>query len=129
MLAKDLFVAFLAVTAIAVAAESIRRTAVAARAAVALRFVERWNDPQLTSFRKEWHTLYDELRTQPPASVRQRLQDDEVARSIATDILNFFEEIAHAVNANAADRALLDRVLGQTICGYYTAVAPWVLGL
>ena len=127
VLAKDLFVAFLTVTAIGVAAENIRRTAVAARAAVALRFVERWNDPNLAPFRKAWHALYDELRTQPPAVVHQRLQDDDDARTTATDILNFFEEIAHAINAGAADRALLDRVLGETICGYYTAVAPWVV--
>ena len=58
VLAKDLFVALLTLSILAVGVENIRRTAVASRAPITLRFVERWNDPTSSSFRSNWHDLY-----------------------------------------------------------------------
>jgi hypothetical protein len=62
ILGKDLFVAFLTISAIGIAAENLRRTAAAARASVALHFIERWNDPKLADARKQWHQIYYDLK-------------------------------------------------------------------
>jgi hypothetical protein len=126
ILAKDLFVAALTISAIAVAAENMRRTAVAARASVALRLIERWNDPKLADLRNAWNKLYNDLKQLEPPAVVQRINSDVDARTTVTDALNFFEEISHAVNTKAADDKLVRRVIGDTIDEYYTAALPWV---
>ena len=126
ILGKDLFVAFLTISAIAIAAENMRRTAAAARASVALRFVERWNDPKLADLRNQWHDIYYDLKKLQPSEVVERLDEDLRARTVVTDMLNFCEEIAHAVNAKAADEALIRRLLCDTIHDYYSTLLPWI---
>jgi hypothetical protein len=126
VLTKDLFVAFLTLSILGVGVENLRRSAVAARAAVALRFVERWNDPTLAPFRTDWHKLYDEFKTLTAPQVVERLKSDQITRDKVTDVLNFFEEVSYAVKTNAADRILLEELLGDTIREYFSIALPWV---
>jgi hypothetical protein len=85
----------------------MRRTATAARASVALRFIERWNDPKLAELRNQWHEIYYDLKTLQPDDVILRIEKDMHARTVVADMLNFCEEIAHAVKAKAADEKLI----------------------
>ena len=126
ILGKDLFVGFLTISAIAIAAENMRRTAAAARASVALRFVERWNDPKLAELRNQWHEIYYDLKKLGPAEIAQRLEVDMKARTIVTEMLNFCEEIAHGVNVKVADETLIRRLLFDTIHEYYSTLLPWI---
>jgi hypothetical protein len=96
------------------------------RASIALKFIERWNDPKLSELRNSWHNLYYDLKKLEPAQTIQKLTEDAAARTVVTDVLNFFEEVAQAVNSNAADEALTQRLLGETIRDYYGTVLPWV---
>lgn len=126
ILGKDLFVGFLTIAAIAIAAENMRRTAAAARASVALRFVERWNDPKLAALKDQWHEIYYDLKKLGPDEIAQRLEMDMQARTIVTEMLNFCEEIAHAVNVKVADETLIRRLLFDTIRDYYSTLLPWI---
>jgi Domain of unknown function (DUF4760) len=126
ILGKDLFVAFLTISAIGIAAENLRRTAAAARASVALHFIERWNDPKLADARKQWHQIYYDLKRLQLADTVARIDGDESARTAVADMLNFYEEIAHAVNTRAADETLIRRLLCDTIRDYYATFLPWI---
>ncbi len=126
VLGKDLFVGFLTLAGLAVAAENLRRTAVATRTSVALRFVERWNDPQRAALRDAWHKLYEALEGLSAPDVVKRLKSNDAERTTLTEVFNFFEETAHAVNTHAADKDLLESLLGETVRGYYAAAEPWI---
>jgi hypothetical protein len=59
-LGKDLFIGFFSVAGIFLAAESLRRSALAARTGVGPPLVERWNDPK-APIGDFWQNLRDRL--------------------------------------------------------------------
>jgi hypothetical protein len=126
ILGKDIFVGFLTVAVIAIAAETLRRTAVGTRASAALRFVERWNDPKLGELRTDWYEIYYKLKELEPTEVVMYLDENMRRKTVVTDVLNFCEEIAHAVNVKVADETLIRQLLGGTIRDYYLTLLPWI---
>ena len=121
VLGKDLFIGFFTIMGIFLAAESLRRSALAARTSVALRLVERWNAMDW----KNWHNLRVGLRDVPSQTVTSTILNAH-EETVAV-VLNFMEEIAAAVNAESADDIQIWLSVGPTIIEYYATLRPWIL--
>jgi hypothetical protein len=122
-LGKDLFFGFFSVTGILLAAESLRRSALSDRVSVALRIVERWNDPKNW---EQWYALKEKLNGKPAGDLVTMLDNDSDRRTVV-GVLNFLEEIASAVNAKAADDHQIWTAVGPTMVEYFRLLLPWVL--
>src|SRR5579871_2132956 len=123
VLGKDLFIGFGTVAGILLAAENLRRAAVSARTSVALRLVERWNDPKTAGLWTRWHELHHELTGKSESDVVSMVSKDD--QSTVADVLNFLEEIATSVNTKAADDRQIWLALGPTIMEYFDTLLPW----
>lgn len=88
----------------------------------ALRFAERWNEPQMYHARDTLRHLFDNKNT-----------SDEDIKNIAEDrktnmiqILNFAEEIAYAYDNDLVDRELTRDKFEGIILTLWQTLEPWV---
>lgn len=121
-LGKDLFIGFFTVAGILLAAESLRRSALSDRVTVALRLVERWNDPKTW---EHWYVLKDTLASKADSDLVTSIDNDRDRKTVA-GTLNFLEEIAAAVNSKAADERQIWRSVGPTMVEYFRILLPWI---
>lgn len=106
--------------------QAVDQNAVSGRTVATFRFVERWNSPELRSLRSAWHRICEEFQQNDAPQMIKMLEEDSNRYETVTDVLNFFEEVALAVNAKTIDGDLLRRLLGETMKEYYSTVLPWV---
>jgi Domain of unknown function (DUF4760) len=84
-----------------------------------------WNDPNLTQLRAEWRGVLDEVDGKTGDEVCEILRDRQ-KRTVATDVLNFFEELAYAARSETADIETLRNILRSIVERYYSAMSPWI---
>ena len=89
------------------AADNIRQGNAEKFQAATLRLVERWNAPSYVEIRTQWRKLNQELDALSPKERDDVLAATVEKRSVAIEILNFFEEIATGVNNGSLDDQLL----------------------
>lgn len=121
-----LFIASITIASILVTAENLRRGIQERKAVAAARFIERWNDPRLRDLKDAWRVIFKKLKNLEPDDAAKRLADDEEDRGTATEVFNYFEEMAVAINTGAADEDLLRRVFSTVILNYFYAAEPWI---
>jgi hypothetical protein len=95
------------------------------KVAAALLFVQRWNDPNLATLRKDWRELADTLE-KDPSRVPELLKVDIAKRTVVADVLNFFEEMGYAVRSGAADPKTLGVIFDFVALKYYRVARPWI---
>jgi hypothetical protein len=84
-----------------------------------------WNDPNLTELRARWRAVLDEVDRKTGDEVCEILRDHG-KRTVATDILNFFEELAYAAESGTADIDTLRNLLRSVVVRYFDAMLPWI---
>lgn len=102
-----------------------RRTAEHQKAAAALEFGRRWNDPNLAPLRKSWRAIADTME-KDPSGVRALLEHDIDKRTVVADVLNFFEEMGYAVRSGAADSRTLAGQFSFIAAKYLRVARPWI---
>jgi hypothetical protein len=119
--AKDIFVAFITVSSLIVAAENLRRSAVAARKSLALALSERFER---------------ELATGQFASIIGRRDDSEMLEKViagdgqlereVTNLCRLIETIAQSVCSGDADENVIVSRVGLEISFIVATLRPWV---
>jgi hypothetical protein len=105
--------------------EQRQRARTEQKIAMALTFVQRWNDPNLAKLRKDWRELIDGMLADP-SGVPALLKGDMEKRTVVADVLNFFEEMAYACRSGAADLTTLRTVFNFVALKYYRTARPWI---
>ena len=54
------------------------------------------------------------------------LANDEHKKTVAADVLNFFEELAFAVRSGFADNETLKKIHRGLALHYYSVISPWI---
>ena len=91
----------------------------------AFKFARSWNDPNLTDLRAKWRAVLDEVDGKTGDEVCHILTD-HAKRTVATDVLNLFEELAYAARSGVADIETLRNVLRSIVERYFSAMEPWI---
>jgi hypothetical protein len=95
------------------------------RVSAALRFIERWNSPDLVDLRKGLRDLLRQAEGLPlvedPGSVRALDR-----RTTIVWILNFFEEMSIAVQSGEVDETVLRDFFRTAALKTYAALEGWV---
>lgn len=119
--------AILALYGVLVAADNIYQRNQEKRVAAALRFAERWNDPNFADLKRQWRMLLVEReKIKPAEQVVELLENDVDKRSVVVDVLNFFEELAISVDSGLADEEMARRYFRTTAVQCFATWEPWV---
>jgi len=78
----------------------------AVRIEKAFSYIHRWNAAPFQD-RQQWRALLDKMHGMTPAQIANLLQNERADRAVIVDVLNFFEEVALAVNEGLADEQTL----------------------
>lgn len=89
------------------AADNIRQSNAEKFRASSLAFVERWNSPSYWQLKTEWRKLNDELDKLDEKQRDAVLDANVDKRSVAVEVLNFYEEMATSINNGSLDGELL----------------------
>jgi hypothetical protein len=92
----------------------------------ALKYSERWNDPNFGDLRAKWRTLVKEVDGKPPNEICSILED-LVKRTVAVDILNFFEEMSYAVKTGVVDDDILRKLFKSVCIHYFSCIQAWIV--
>jgi hypothetical protein len=87
------------------------------RAALAARFIERWNSPDFAPYQAVVRRTID-AKSPPTAEPH-----------LTAFMLNFWEEVAVAVHAKEADERLLKQFFYTTVLTYYAACRGYITGI
>jgi hypothetical protein len=123
---SSLFGAMVALMTLLYTAQNIRQANDERKRSAAAKFVERWNTPGLTSSKKDWWSLNDELGKLSPEERAKTLEAELSKRMTATEFLNFFEEMAVAINTASADEELLQRFFRTVLLTYWDRYSYWI---
>jgi hypothetical protein len=91
---------------------------------MALRYVERANDPALADVRRKWRDVIRECR-ENKADICELMKDME-KRTATADITNLLEEVAYATRAEIADAETIKQHIAGQVLNYYQVLRPWV---
>ena len=97
----------------------------AARIEKAFSYIHRWNAAPFHD-RQQWRSLLDKIHGMSPVEIAQLFQNDRADRAVVVDVLNFFEEVALAVNEGLADEDTLLKFFKDMLEGYYHQAAEWI---
>lgn len=105
--------------------EETRRRAEEARQLAALTFVERWNSPLMHHVKLTVRDLLREKRKNPQLDIEKQLEDPTKSANVG-DVLNFFEEMATAIQLKVADDETARSFFRGILVTYYDALAGWI---
>lgn len=91
----------------------------------AFTLAQRWNEPNLARVREDWRKLVAEVDEKAAHEVCLVLQDHH-NKTIAADVLNFFEELSYAARSGVADMETLKQIHRSIVVRYYSAMMPWI---
>ena len=123
---SSLFGAMVAMLTLIYTSQTIRQDNDERKNAAAAKFIERWNTPSLTPIKLQWWTLNHELDQLTPEGRSTMLATDLPKRMTATEVLNFFEEMAVAVNTMSADEEFLKRFSRTIVLAYWSRYSYWI---
>ncbi len=95
------------------------------RVARAFELAQRWNEPNFAEVREHWRSLLDEINEKNANEVYAILENKH-KKTIAADVLNFFEELSYAARSGVAEMETLKSVHRSIIVRYYSALSPWI---
>jgi len=93
----------------------------------AFALASRWNEPNFAKLREDWRALLIEVTGKNENEVCDILQNDHHKKTVASDVLNFFEEVAYAARSGVAEIETLKNVHRSIVVKYYSAISPWIL--
>lgn len=93
----------------------------------AFRYLERWNNPVFHHLKIAAGRVIEIQEKQGAEAVTDELNKDAIFRSNVTDVLNFFEEIAIAINSKIVDEKTLRRAYRGLIHMYCMALEDFVV--
>jgi hypothetical protein len=108
------------------AADSIRQANAEKFRASSLNFVERWNSPSYWQIKMEWRRLNEELDKLDDQHRDELLRDNVDKRSVAVEVLNFYEEMATSINNGSIDGELLRGYWDAVIVRTYERYGYWI---
>lgn len=125
---SSLFGAMVALLTLLYTAQNIKQANDEKRSAAAAKFAERWNSPSYLDLKKQWRNLNEEMKMKKltPEGRSTCLMNDVDKRMIVVEVLNFFEEMAVAVNTNALDAELLKRFFQTVVLRAWDRYGYWV---
>ena len=97
----------------------------AVRIEKAFSYIQRWNAAPFLE-RQQWRVVLDKIHGMTPAQVADLFNKDRADRAVVVDVLNFFEEVALAVNEGLADEETLLKFFRDMLEGYYHQSAEWI---
>jgi hypothetical protein len=86
----------------------------------------RWNEPNFAKLREDWRALVTEVTGKDEHAVCEILERDHHKQTVASDVLNFFEELAFAARSGVAEMDTLKNVHRSIVIRYYSAILPWI---
>jgi transcriptional accessory protein Tex/SPT6 len=92
----------------------------------AWRYIERWNNPQYHYVKMAGVKVLKMNETEKAEIVTVKINEDEAFRSNVTDLLNFFEEMAIAIDMGVADENTLKRAFRGLLHLYCMALQDFV---
>lgn len=94
----------------------------------AFHYMERWNNPQFYHVRSAFREILrvGMAETEGTRRVMDRLAADDSLRSNVMDVMNFFEEVAVAIDLQIADEELLRRVFRGILSSLWMTLEPFV---
>jgi Domain of unknown function (DUF4760) len=95
------------------------------RIARAFGLAQRWNEPSFAQVREHWRSLVDEIDEQNANEVCAILEDMH-KKTVAADVLNFFEELAYAARSGVAEMETLKNIHRSIVVRYYSVISPWI---
>lgn len=96
------------------------------RLEIALRYLERWNNPQFHHVKIAAGKVLEIKEKKGEEAVTALLYEDATFRSNVTDILNFFEEIALAIDLEVVDEDTLKRAYSGLVHLYFMALQNFI---
>jgi len=103
-----------------------RDTSLAAeKVARSFSLAQRWNEPNFAALREDWRSLIEEIDEKDAKEVCAILQDQH-KKTVAADVLNFFEELSYAARSGLADLETLKNIHRSIVIRYYSTISPWV---
>lgn len=92
----------------------------------ALRYLERWNDPQFCEFKVDAEQVIKIQEKENSKAVAVKIHEDDTFKRRVSDILNFFEEIAIAVDSKTVDEDILRRAYKGLLNLYCMALQDFI---
>jgi len=92
----------------------------------AWRYLERWNNPQYHYVKMAGVKVIKMNETEKAETVTVKINEDGTFRSNVTDLLNFFEEMAIAINMGVADEDTLKRSFRGLLHLYCMALEDFI---
>jgi hypothetical protein len=86
----------------------------------------RWNEPNMAPLRREWRALLEEIEQRNGDQVCDVVKSDIKKRTVVSDVLNFFEEMAYAAKSEVADVETLREIFGSIAVRYFNQISPWI---
>jgi hypothetical protein len=102
------------------------RSLTAEKISRAFLLASRWNEPNLAKLREDWRAIVTEVSGENENDVCDILEADGHKKTVASDVLNFFEELAYAARSGVADMDTLKNVHRSIVLRYYAAITPWI---
>jgi len=91
----------------------------------ALKFVERWNNPGMHHVKLTARDVVREKRKTPELDLEKELEDRTKSANVA-DVLNFFEEMAIAIQLGLIDEGTVRQFFRGIVVTYYDAFGGWI---
>lgn len=111
---------------LSVTIEQRNRSLTTEKISKAFELAQRWNEPNFAKLRGEWRALLSEIDGKEESEVCKLLDNDHGRRTVAIDVLNYFEEVAYAARSGVADLETLKNVHRSITIHYYSAISPWI---
>lgn len=92
----------------------------------AFHYMERWNSPHFYHTRTASREILRLGTAEGAERVKTTLAGDAALRSNAMDVMNFFEEMAIAIDLNIADDQILKRAFRGLVAAHWMTLEPFV---
>ena len=93
-----------------------------------LIFALRWSDPQFFNARRAARDVIQPIMNKSPedllAALRKSVAEDPEREHNLTDVLNFLEQLAVAINKEIVDEETLRELYDTVIVRYYSTLEP-----
>lgn len=108
----------------------LRQTAESQKIDRTLIFALRWSDPQFFNARRAARDVIQPIMNKSPedllAALRKSVAEDPEREHNLTDVLNFLEQLAVAINKEIVDEETLRELYHTVIVRYYSTLEPWI---
>ena len=123
---SSLLGATVAICTLLYTAQTMRRANDEKKSVASAKFLERWNNPSYFTLKTDWRALNEEIEPLSPEARYKLLDGDLKKRTVAVEILNFYEEIAANMDAEAVDEELLKNFFRTLVTRYYEDYEYWI---